>query len=112
MFIYMALVNFRLSKDNLSTSGGIFVAEDAEIELVLNWYEIKGNNLVGEEPIQGISVKNILELFEAPFWNGIYHCWSVEQKHIDSLNNLVRHDINPQQYAYFVEIYKKRNGLD
>jgi len=108
----MALVNFRLNKDIHSTDGGIFVTDNAEIELVLNWYEIKGNNLIGEEPIHGISVKNILELFEAPFWNGIYHCWSVDDKHIDSLNPLVSHNIDPQQYAYFVEIYKKRNTLD
>lgn len=108
----MALVNFRQSKDNFSTRGGIFVADDAEIDLVLNWYEINGNNLIGEEPIHGISVKNILELFEAPFWNGIYHCWSVENKHIAMLDSLVRHEIDPQEYAYFVEIYKKRSSLD
>ena len=108
----MALLNFKLNKDIHPTVEGIFVADDVEIDLVLNWYEIKGNNLIGEEPILGISVKNILELFEAPFWNGVYHCWSVESKHIATLNALVSHEINPQKHAYFVEIYKKRNIED
>ena len=108
----MALVNFKFNKDNHSTGGEIFVSDDADIDLVLNWYELKGNDLIGEEPIHGISVKNILELFDAPFWNGIYHCWSVETKHIASLNPLVSHVINPQEYAYFVEIYKKREDIE
>ncbi|MCW8956985.1 MAG: cloacin immunity family protein [Gammaproteobacteria bacterium] len=108
----MALVSFKLKKDNHSTGGGYFVADNAEINLVLNWYELKGSNLIGEEIIHGISVNNVLELFEAPFWNGIYHCWAVENKHIATLNPLISHEINPKQYAYFVEIYKKREDQD
>jgi len=108
----MALVNFRLKKDNHFTGGGFFVANEAKVDLVLNWYELKGNNLIGEEPIYGISVEKTLELFDAPFWNGIYHCWSVEDKHIAALNHLVNHEIDPNEYAYFVEIYKKTNIND
>ena len=82
------------------------VSESTSVKLVLNWYEIKGNSLIGEEVIQNMSADDILKLFEAPFWNKLYHCWAVENPHIKTLQKHVQHKINTKEYAYFVEIFK------
>jgi len=81
------------------------VSEKTSIKIVLNWYEIKGNGLVGEEVIQNMSEDDILKLFEAPFWNKLYHCWSVETPHIKTLQKNVQHEINTKEFSYFVEIF-------
>ena len=85
------------------------MSDNTNVSLVLNWYEIKGKNLVGEEPIRDLTADDMLKLFDAPFWNKIYHCWSVENSHIKTLQQHVDHKINPEQFSYFVEIYKNTN---
>ena len=85
------------------------MSENTNVALVLNWYELKGKNLIGEEPIRNLSADDMLKLFDAPFWNKIYHCWAVEKAHIATLQGHVDHIIDPERYAYFVEIYKINN---
>jgi hypothetical protein len=75
----------------------------SRIKLVLNWYELTGKNLIAEEKLTGISIDEILALFDAPFWNGLYHCWAVDKQHIGILQPHVKHIIQPQLYAYFIE---------
>lgn len=82
------------------------VQNNADLKLVLNWYEIKGEKLIDEEVIQGMSVEDILNLFEAPFWNNVYQCWAVNSSHISSLQKNVQHKFNTRKYTYFVEAYK------
>jgi hypothetical protein len=82
------------------------VTDSTDIKLVLNWYEIKGNNLIGDEAIQNMSVHEILSLFQTPLWNNLYQCWAVCHAHIDTLQNNVLHKINTKKYSYFVEIYR------
>lgn len=74
--------------------------------LMLNWYEREGKSLVGEEPLPGMSLDDALQLFDTPFWNGMYHCWAVESEHIKTLQPHAKHPINPAKYSYFVEAYK------
>ena len=76
------------------------------IKLFLNWYEIKGNKLVGEEVIQNMTEDDILNLFSTPFWNNIYHVWSVNSAHLKTLRRNVTHQIDTKKFSYFVEIYK------
>jgi len=82
------------------------VRKDTPVKLLLNWYEIEGNNLIGEEVIQNMTESEILKLFDAPFWNKIYHCWAVDKAHIETLQKNVNHIINTKKYSYFLEIYK------
>lgn len=84
------------------------MSEETNVSLVLNWYEKVGNNLVGEEPIKNLTVDDILKLFDAPFWNKIYHCWALEQPGFATIQPNVQHQIDPDKYAYFVEIYKQK----
>jgi hypothetical protein len=82
------------------------VTNTNQVKLVLNWYEIKGKNLVGEEPVKNLTADDMLKLFKMPFWNEIYHCWSIEPGHVDLFQANVDHHIDTKKYAYFVEIYK------
>jgi len=82
------------------------VADTNHVKLILNWYEIKGKNLIGEEPIKNLSADDMLKLFNAPFWNKLDHCWSVEHAHIGLLQANTNHQIDTKKYSYFVEIYK------
>ena len=82
------------------------MSDDTPVKLLLNWYEIEGNSLIGEEVIQNMTTSDILNLFEAPFWNRIYHCWAVDKSHIETIQKNVSHKINTKKYSYFLEVYK------
>lgn len=82
------------------------VSGNRRANLLLNWYELEGNNLIGEEALQDLSLDDALRLFDTPFWNGMYHCWAVENGHIAALQPYVQHLIDPAKYAYFVEAYR------
>jgi len=88
------------------------VCENTYTKVILNWYEVKGNSLVGEEPIENMTADDILGLFETPFWNKLYHCWAVNKSHIRTLQKNVPHKINTRKYSYFVEIYNVRDFDD
>lgn len=81
------------------------------IKLLINWYELAGNNLVGEYEITDMTIDEILALFDAPFWNGSYHCWAIEPQHVPVLQPHIDHIIQPQQYAYFLEAIKINSQL-
>jgi len=70
----------------------------------LNWYEKRGENLLGEEPLSGISEAELLKIFDAPFWNGIYQCWSLEPGQMPMIQPHVDHHLEPSKYLYFVEL--------
>ncbi|MCW8855705.1 MAG: colicin E3-like toxin immunity protein [Gammaproteobacteria bacterium] len=82
------------------------MSKNADIALKLNWYENEGNNLIGEEAIANMSVDQMLELFDAPFWNQLYHCWEAQSKELKVIQPNVDHHINTRKYSYFIEIYK------
>ena len=73
------------------------------IKILLNWYELEGKSQIGEEETHDLTIEDILRLFEAPFWNGVYQCWAVETPHVAALQQHVEHIIEPQRYAYFIE---------
>ena len=62
--------------------------------------------LIIEEALTGLNIDEVLTLFEAPFWNGLYQCWAVEKQHVKALQPHSRHLIQPQLYAYFLEAIK------
>lgn len=82
------------------------MSENSDIAIVLNWYEKEGRNLIDEEPMQNMTVDDVLKLFDAPFWNKVYHCWALNDKQINIIRANVNHKIDTSKYAYFVEIYK------
>lgn len=87
-------------------SGRSALTNNTNVALVLNWYEKQGKNLVGEEPIKNMTADDMLKLFDAPFWNKLYHCWAVENSHISAIQANVDHEMNTEEFSYFVEIYK------
>lgn len=76
---------------------------NTRIKLLLNWYELQGENLVDKEELHDLSIDDILKLFGVPFWNDQYHCWAVESQHVATLQPHVHHHMQPQLYEYFVE---------
>lgn len=83
--------------------------ENADIALSLNWYENEGNNLVGEEAIANMTAEDMLTLFNAPFWNKLYHCWEAGQDELKVIQPNVQHQIDTDKYSYFVEIFTIQN---
>lgn len=82
--------------------------EKPNVTLVLNWYEKTGNDLVGEETINDLTLDSILDLFEAPFWNKNFQCWAIDDSHIASIQPHVKHHLDTQKYSYFIEAYTPR----
>ena len=75
----------------------------SQIRLLLSWYELHGQQPVAEEELADMRIEAILALFAAPFWNGVYQCWAVEQQHVAALQPHVQHVIELHSYDYFVE---------
>lgn len=84
------------------------MSENANVTLVLNWYEKSGNSLIGEEVIQGMNLDEILNMFEAPFWNKNFQCWAIDDSHVANIQPHVKHILEPKKYCYFIEAYKAR----
>ena len=94
----LKVINFRRSP----------VSENTNVTLVLNWYEKTGNDLIGEETISDLTLDNILGLFDAPFWNKNFQCWAVDENHIATIQPHVKHKLDMEKYAYFIEAYTPR----
>ncbi len=77
-----------------------------QIKIILNWYELEGKNLIGEEEIQDLSISDILRVFDAPFWNGLYQCWALEPQHVAAIQPHVGHILQLDRHAYFIETIK------
>jgi hypothetical protein len=75
-------------------------------EVQLNWYEKKGNNLIGEEPIKNLTVDDVLKIFDAPFWNKIYQCWAITPAQAQHIQAKAKHQLDTDKYSYFIELYK------
>ena len=95
---HLKVINFRRSS----------VPKKTNVTLVLNWYEKTGNNLIGEETIQDLTLDNILGLFDAPFWNKNFQCWAIDESHIEAIQPHVQHPLDMQKYSYFIEAYTSR----
>jgi len=76
-----------------------------QYELILNWYKVNGKNLLGEEILSDLPLQILLESQGNPIWNHIYHCWSVELKHMPVLQPYIKHQFDPEKYVYFIEAY-------
>lgn len=74
-------------------------------ELVLNWYKLNGKNLAGEEALSKLSIRKLMKILGNPIWNQLYHCWTVELKHMPELQPYVEHTFDPEKYVYFIEAY-------
>ena len=81
---------------------------NTRIKLLLNWYELKGDKQIAEEELTGITITDVLTIFDAPFWNGLYHCWAIDKQQIKALQPHCRHVIQPQYHAYFLEAIKQQ----
>ncbi|MDH5764474.1 MAG: cloacin immunity family protein [Gammaproteobacteria bacterium] len=82
----------------------------ADVAINLNWYDNEGNILTGEEPISNMTVDEVLHLFDAPFWNKLYHCWKASRKELKVIQPNIQHQIDTKKFSYFVEIYKIQNS--
>ncbi len=77
----------------------------ASFELILNWYKINGKTLVGEEALSQLNIRKLLSVLGNPLWNKLYHCWTVELKHMPELQPFVEHQFDPEKFVYFIEAY-------
>jgi len=74
-------------------------------ELILNWYSINSRKLLDEEVIKDLPINMLLKILGQPIWNNIYHCWSIENKHMNLLQKFTKHQFNPDKFTYFIEVY-------
>ena len=74
-------------------------------ELILNWYKINGKSLIGEEALTELNIRKLLNVLGNPIWNQLYHCWTVELKHMPELQPYIEHQFDPEKFVYFIEAY-------
>ncbi len=85
------------------------VENNGKCELILNWYKINGKSLLGEEILSRLDIQTLMLVLDHPIWNHIYHCWSIENKHMPRLQAYIQHVFEPDKYVYFIEAY---NNMD
>jgi len=76
-----------------------------DYEIILNWYSLNSRKLLAEEALSKLPIKILLKILGQPIWNNIYHCWSIELKHIPKLQPYIQHQFNLDKYSYFIEVY-------
>ena len=85
------------------------LSED-QVERVLEWYEKDpGDALVGDEPLAGIGLDELIELFgpdpdDDPLMHLVYE---VEPREVERLQRAVQHRIDLDAHDYFVAAYQK-----
>lgn len=85
------------------------VWSENDVERVLEWYEKDpGEALVGEEPLRGIGLDDLRDLFQPddddPEMLDVYE---VEPGEVERLQRAVTHLIDLEAYDYFVAAYRK-----
>ncbi len=71
---------------------------------ILRWFEKEeSNQLVGEEKLKDIPLKELQELFKTPETDLMYDCYPVTEKEVKAIQSLVKTYIDLKKYAYFVE---------
>lgn len=78
---------------------------DANYEIILNWYSINSRKLQAEEALNKLPINTLLKILDQPIWNNIYHCWSIELKHISKLQVYAQHQFDLNKFSYFIEVY-------
>jgi len=80
---------------------------NGDYELILNWYSVNSKKLLDEEILRTLPIDTLLKILGQPIWNQIYHCWSIEPKHVTSLQAYTQHQFNLEKFSYFIEVYHK-----
>ena len=97
--------NIAKKADIKPLKGGGSESAQGSYTLIMNWYKISGKNLVGEETLSKLHIRKLLSVLGNPIWNQLYHCWTIELKHMPELQPYVTHTFNPDKYVYFIEAY-------
>jgi len=83
------------------------VAVSSQLKIILTWYNLNNRQLAGEEIINALTEQDILDLFDAPFWNHAYLCIALEnKKHFDTIQKNTSHSLQRKKYSYFLEMFK------
>ena len=84
------------------------LSED-QVERVLEWYDKDpGDALVGDEPLDGIDLADLVALFRPDDDDPEMHLvYEVEPREVERLQQAVRHRIDLDAYDYFVAAYRK-----
>jgi hypothetical protein len=69
----------------------------------LRWFELEGDNLVGEVPILGASLSELQVIFGAPTDSPMFDSYQVGSQNIERVRALVAEPIDLARFAYFVE---------
>jgi hypothetical protein len=80
-------------------------SEAPAVERMLCWFDPKTDALIGEEPLAGIDLQGLQELFEVAPDDPMFDVYSVEARHVDRLQQAVRHVIDRDRYFYSVHAY-------
>jgi hypothetical protein len=69
----------------------------------LRWFAKSGDELIGEVPLDSLSLDALRALFGAPAHDPMYDSFPVRTEHIAILQSKVNHPIDLERYDYFVE---------
>ncbi len=78
-----------------------------QVERVLEWYEKDPSEaLVGDEPLRGIALSELRDLFSPADDPEMYDVYEVEPPEVERLQRAVEHRIDLVLYDYFVAAYQ------
>ena len=95
-----------------STTKANNVTNPTHLKVMLTWYKLDDRQLAGEEVINTLTEQDVLDVFNAPFWNHAYLCNALENKrHLSAIQKNISHQLQPEKYSYFLEMFKIEDQL-
>jgi hypothetical protein len=79
-----------------------------DIVRVIEWYEIDGDELVGEEEVHGLTPATMTSLFghnsQDPLF---YNKYEIDNSHVSVIEQFVAKKIDLKKYVYLLACYRK-----
>lgn len=74
-----------------------------DVRRMLRWFDRQTDELAGQEALRGARVEELSRIFNRPADDPMYASYEVLDAQRKAIQPLVTHEIQLDQYAYFVE---------
>jgi len=69
----------------------------------LRWFDRRGEHLVGEKELTGITLEELQTMFSVSADNPMYDCFRVQAPQVDRLARAIGDRLDMDKFEYFVE---------
>jgi len=78
---------------------------------VIESFDKKTEELIGEIPLPNIPLNNIQEIFHVPEYDPMYDCWCIDEQRAGFLKQYIDINFDFKKYDYFLSCYEEDDSL-